>query len=133
MAQPKSGGDLQQNRRLLAALRELKRGEFGVRIPTDKAGIAGQIAETFNEVAELMERSTAELERVSVAVGKEGRIRERLSAGGEGGGWTKRTNAINTLIVDLVQPTEEIARVIGAVKQGDLTQRIALEQDGSPV
>jgi signal transduction histidine kinase/CheY-like chemotaxis protein/HAMP domain-containing protein len=133
MPLPKSKGELVHGREFLAALRELKRGEFGVRLPTDQTGIAGQLAETFNEVAELMEGSTNELERVSVAVGKEGRIRERLSVRGEGGGWINRTNAINTLIVDLVQPTEEISRVIGAVKQGDLTQRIALEQDGSPL
>ena len=33
----------------------------------------------------------------------------------------------------LVQPTEEVARVIGAVAKGDLSQRISLENEGSPL
>jgi len=102
-----------------------------VRLPGDRTGVAGEIAETFNDVAEILERSTIELERVSFAVGKEGQIRERLILEGMSGGWVARTKAVNSLIVDLMQPTEEVARVIGAVAQGDLSQRIALEQDGA--
>ena len=40
---------------------------------------------------------------------------------------------MNTLIGDLVRPTEEVARVIGAVAKGDLSQRIPLENDGRPL
>ncbi len=32
-----------------------------------------------------------------------------------------------------MKPTEEVARVIGAVATGDLTQRIPLERDGTPL
>ncbi len=48
------------------------------------------------------------------------------------GAWADRIDSINTLIGDLVQPTEEVARVIGAVAKGDLSQRIPLEHDGTP-
>src|SRR5437868_9835269 len=41
--------------------------------------------------------------------------------------------SVNTLIVDLAQPTTEVARVIGAVANGDLTQTMALEIDGRPL
>ena len=34
---------------------------------------------------------------------------------------------------DLVQPTTEVARVIGAVAKGDLSQSMALEIDGRPL
>src|SRR6202011_1794837 len=37
---------------------------------------------------------------------------------------------INDLIADLVQPTSEMARVIGAVAKGDLSQTMALEIEG---
>jgi hypothetical protein len=40
---------------------------------------------------------------------------------------------VNTLIVDLVQPTTEVARVIGAVANGDLAQTMALEIDGGKI
>ena len=42
-------------------------------------------------------------------------------------------DAVNTLVSDLVQPTTEVARVIGAVAKGDLSQSMALEIDGRPV
>ena len=40
---------------------------------------------------------------------------------------------MNTLIGDLVQPTSEVARVIGAVAKGDLSQTMALEIEGRPL
>ena len=42
-------------------------------------------------------------------------------------------DSINALIGDLVQPTTEVARVISAVAEGDLTQKMALEIEGQPV
>src|SRR5215470_8894395 len=41
--------------------------------------------------------------------------------------------SVNSLISDLVQPTTEIARVIGAVAQGDLSQKMSLEVEGRPL
>src|SRR5207302_1113120 len=67
------------------------------------------------------------------AVGKEGRITQRMALPTATGGWAKRTEAVNSLITDLVQPTVEVARVIGAVARGDLQQRMALEIDGRPL
>src|SRR5947209_5451497 len=42
-------------------------------------------------------------------------------------------DSINDLIDDLVRPTTEVARVIDAVADGDLTQKMALEIAGQPV
>ena len=40
---------------------------------------------------------------------------------------------MNSLIDDLVHPTSETARVIGAVARGDLSQSMALEAEGRPL
>src|SRR5262249_38355082 len=114
-------------RQLLAALRMLKKGDFTVRLPEDQTGLGGAIAEAFNAVVELVEESTAELEEISRTVGKEGQIAQRMALPVATGGWAKRIEAVNSLITDLVQPTVEVARVIGAVARGDLQQRMALE------
>ncbi len=129
---PTKNGAFNQ-RQLLAALRSLKKGDFNVRLPDDQTGLAGTIAEAFNEVVELVEDSTAELERISRVVGKEGRITQRMTQAAASGGWAKRTEAVNSLITDLVQPTVEVAHVIGAVARGDLGQRMALEIEGRPL
>ena len=115
---------------LLAALRSLKKGDFATRLPLDWAGIAGKIADTFNEVVELNERMAEELERLSRVVGKEGRISQRAAAPGMSGSWADCVASVNSLIGDLVHPTRETARVIGAVAKGDLSQTMALEVDG---
>src|SRR5438046_1648827 len=56
---------------VLAALMAIKRGDFSIRLPVGWTGIGGKVADTFNEVAELMSNSTDELNRVSRVVGKE--------------------------------------------------------------
>jgi HAMP domain-containing protein len=63
-------------------------------------------------------------------VGKEGRIRQRASLGEASGSWAEAIDSINNLIEDLVQPTSEMARVIGAVARGDLSQNMATEIEG---
>src|SRR5205814_443379 len=126
-------GDALDPLRMLAALRALRRGYFAARLPTDQAGVAGEIAEAFNDVAELLETSTAELDRIGRVVGKEGKIAQRATLPGATGGWATRIEVVNSLIGDLVRPTHEVARVVGAVAQGDLSQRMAIEIEGRPL
>src|SRR6185503_16453844 len=120
-------------RRLLSALRALRRGDFTVRLPEEFAGIDGEIARLFNEVASMEEQITDEFERLSVVVGKEGKIGQRGRVRGATGGWEAKLRSVNELIVDMVQPTAEVARVIGAVARGDLSQAMTVEIDGRPL
>src|SRR5687767_12300434 len=131
MVRTRSTNGFLETRQLLAALKTLKRGDFRVRLPVDRGGVEGEVAEVFNEVAELLDESSKELERMSTVVGKEGNIRERATLPGATGGWAARMSSVNSLIEDLVQPTEEVSRVIGAVAKGDLSQRISLDSEGA--
>ena len=91
-------------------------------MPYDQTGLAGEFAGAFNDVAELVEASTNELERVSRVVGKEGKITQRAVLAGVSGGWAARIDVVNGLISDLVQPTaDDLAR------QGDGTQLSAYQ------
>src|SRR6478736_5980335 len=120
-------------RELLKILTSFKRGNFSVRMSVETTGLAGKIADTLNDVLELNEKMTREMERVSNSVGKEGKINQRASIGGSSGGWADCVDSLNSLIGDLVQPSTEVARVIGAVAKGDLSQTMALEVDGRPL
>ncbi|MGD0816183.1 MAG: HAMP domain-containing protein [Verrucomicrobiota bacterium] len=121
------------SRQLLKALIALKKGDFTVRLPLDWNGTAGKIADAFNDVIERNERMAQELERLSRVVGKEGKINQRASVGEVTGSWADAVASVNTLIGDLVHPTSETARVIGAVAKGDLSQTMALEIEGRPL
>ncbi|WP_440480614.1 HAMP domain-containing protein [Ramlibacter tataouinensis] len=71
-----------------------------------------------------------ELARLSRVVGKQGKLKERAQLPNAMGFWRDSAESINSLIGDLVHPTSEVARVIGAVAQGDLSKSMALEPDG---
>src|ERR1041385_1825169 len=120
-------------RQLLSALLAYKAGDFSVRLPSDWTGVPGKIADAFNEIAEFNQRLGTETTRVSHAVGKEGKLKQRLSVPGAKGGWANKVESINTLIDDLVWPTTEVTRTISAVAKGELTQPMNLEVDGRPL
>ena len=120
-------------RQLLAALNAFKKGDFSARLPEEWTGVAGKIADAFNQAVETNQRLAAELARLSQAVGKEGKVNQRASLGDVRGSWAESVECVNALVTDLVHPTTETARVIGAVAKGDLSQTMALDLDGRPL
>jgi len=130
---PRPNGSELDTRQLLAALMAFKRGDFSARLPDDWTGVAGKIADTFNDVIRTNQRMAKELERIVHVVGKEGRIRQRASLGDVSDSWADVIGRVNVLIGDLVHPTSEMARVIGAVAKGDLSETMATEIEGRPL
>jgi HAMP domain-containing protein/signal transduction histidine kinase/DNA-binding response OmpR family regulator len=115
---------------LLAAITAFRDGDFSWRLPSNWPGMEGRIAEAFNQAISHEDRINREVARLSVTVGKDGRLKQRMSLPGAVGQWAAKIESINTLIDDLVRPTAEIARTIGAVAKGDLGQSMELEADG---
>ncbi|QBE65604.1 HAMP domain-containing protein [Pseudoduganella lutea] len=118
---------------ILQTLMALKKGDFSARMPSDWTGVSGKIADTLNDIIETNDRIVKSVTEVSRVVGREGRLTQRASVSNVSGGWATIISATNTLIDDLVRPTTEMARVIGAVAKGDLSQTMALEVDGHPL
>jgi signal transduction histidine kinase/HAMP domain-containing protein/CheY-like chemotaxis protein len=117
---------------LADALRRVRDGDFRVRLPR-RAGSPGEVVDRFNEVMGLLERRNRELLRIGRVVGREGRMTERVDEEQFDGSWVEGIRAVNSLIDDLGRPTAEIARVIVAVAEGDLSQHMANEIDGRPL
>lgn len=118
---------------LLKALWSLKKGDFSVRMPLDLTGVAGDIAEAFNDVVELKQALIKGLQQTSKEVGKEGKIKRRLSIPNATGAWAEGVEAANNLITELVQPLTDMSSIIEAISKGDLTQKMSLEVDGRPI
>ncbi len=115
-----------------AALDALTRGDFTFRLrPRD--GVSREVAESFNHLAERLDHSSVELARLTRVVGRDGEMGERMRMEGLRGGWETIGDSFNTLVGDLTRPTTEVARVLSAVAQGDLSQKMAMEIDGKPV
>src|SRR5215475_7057072 len=116
-------------RPLLTAMRRLRDGDLHVRLPAEDDGILGSLAAEITRTAERNRHFADELNRVCREVVRQGRLDARLSASPGQGAWTGSVEAANTLIDALVEPTANATRVLEAVADGDLTQRMDL-QDG---
>jgi HAMP domain-containing protein/signal transduction histidine kinase/CheY-like chemotaxis protein len=117
---------------LTEALRQVQRGDFKVRLER-RSGPSGSVVDAFNQVVSQQERQANDLSRISRLVGREGRLTERLDDEGYDGSWAEGVRTVNALIDDLGRPTTEIARVIAAVAEGDLSQHMANEIEGRPL
>ncbi|MYY09617.1 HAMP domain-containing protein [Streptomyces sp. SID4919] len=117
--------------RLLAALESMRDGNFRKRLPVAGDDVLAEIATVFNEVADRNLHLTGELARVRRMVGREGKITERLDTGPCEGSWAAAINASNALVDDLVRPVSEVGRVLSAVAEGDLEQRMELRPHGA--
>src|SRR5690606_20271421 len=120
-------------RRLLKVLQGIRDGDFSMRLPGDKTGLSGKVADVINEIAATNQRLAREIERAGQLVGKEGRTRHRITTERRSGSWGAMESSLNTLIDDLVWPTAEATRTISAVAKGDLSQLMPLEVDGRPI
>ena len=107
---------------LLEVLAQVKGGDFSARMPLAWTGVAGKVADGFNEVIIANQVLGAELARVSEVVGKQGKLSQRVVLGSASQSWAGSIESVNNLIDDLVRPTIEMQRVIGAVADGDLEQ-----------
>ena len=120
-------------RELLKAMQSVQAGDFSARVSDDWDGMHGKLATAFNDIIAANERMASELTRIGYGVGKQGKTRQRFSLGGRGGAWERMEGSVNTLIEDLLWPTQDVTRTIAAVAKGDLSQTMSLDVEGRPL
>ncbi|MGC1829956.1 MAG: HAMP domain-containing protein, partial [Candidatus Acidiferrales bacterium] len=118
---------------ILGCLQTMRDGDFSVRLPGNWTGLAGKIADTFNDIVTANQQMARELKRVGQVVGKEGKTRERMRFHLPKAAWGEMEVSVNTLVDDLLRPTTEVTRAIAAVAKGNLTQTVQLDVDGRPL
>ena len=115
---------------VLEVLAHLREGDFTARMPLDWTGVAGKVADDLNALIVDEQAFRTELARVSQVVGKQGQLSQRLVLGGSTAGWSTTVESVNSMIGDLVRPTLEMQRVIGAVADGDLSKKVTADVRG---
>jgi signal transduction histidine kinase/HAMP domain-containing protein/AmiR/NasT family two-component response regulator len=115
---------------LLRVLGDVKAGDFSARMPVHWVGVEGKIADGLNEIISANQAFATELQRVSRIVGKEGKLSQRASFKGTDQVWGDSIESVNSLIEDLVRPSNEMQRVIGAVADGDLSKKVSVVVQG---
>ncbi|MGZ4737247.1 MAG: HAMP domain-containing protein, partial [Acidimicrobiia bacterium] len=122
--------DIVDGKVLLSVLAKVKGGDFTARMPLEWTGVAGKVADGLNDVIIANQALGTELSRVSQVVGKQGQLSHRMVLGGWTQGWSDSVESVNNLIDDLVRPTIEMQRVIGAVADGDLSKKVSADVRG---
>ncbi|NJQ06764.1 HAMP domain-containing protein [Streptomyces lonarensis] len=112
--------------RLLSALVSMREGNFRRRLTVAGEGPMAELAAVYNDVADRNLHLTGQLARVRRVVGREGKLTERLEAGSLEGAWAKAVDDANDLVEDLARPVSEVGRVLSAVAEGDLAERMDL-------
>jgi nitrogen fixation/metabolism regulation signal transduction histidine kinase len=128
----RSSSDVEPMKALLAAMRAVGAGDFDVLLPSHWDGIAGKLAESFNEIVSQNRRLAEGLSRAGEQVGRKGRTRQRLPPANRQGAWSDMERSVNGLIDDLIRPVETITEAMAGVANGDLTRSVPLEHDGRP-
>ncbi|MFZ6184130.1 HAMP domain-containing protein [Nannocystis pusilla] len=122
-----------EQRQLLRVLQAVRDGDFSAELPGDWTGLGGKIADTVNQIIVANRVMAGELERIGEVVGKRGQTRQRVRGHNRAGAWGEMEDSVNTLLDDLLWPTAEVSRAIGAVAKGDLTQTMRLDVEGQPL
>ncbi|MEJ7891487.1 MAG: ATP-binding protein [Solirubrobacteraceae bacterium] len=122
--------EVPEHETLLRVLSEVEAGDFSVRMPMHWTGVSGKVADKVNAIIAANQALGTELERVSRVVGKEGKLSQRLTFRGTDQVWGDSIESVNSLIEDLVRPSTEMQRVIGAVADGDLSKKVSADVHG---
>ncbi|MFM9371185.1 HAMP domain-containing protein, partial [Streptomyces sp. Da 82-17] len=107
-------------------MKAFRDGDFSVRAEPGAEGVHAELVEVFNQIVTRNAHMAAELQRVRQEVIRGGRLDERLAASPGHGAWTTNVDAANSLLEALVVPVGNVTRVLDAVADGDLTQRVEL-------
>ncbi len=129
----KSSSEIEPMKALLRAMRAVSAGDFSVVLPGHWDGIAGKLADSFNEIVDHNRRLAEGLSRAGEQVGRKGRTRQRLPSADRRGTWAEMERSVNGLIDDLIRPVETITDAMAGVAKGDLTRSVPLEADGRPL
>ncbi len=122
--------------RLEAVLEGLKaagNGDFSVRLPKEGSALSSEVAGAYNALIDKTEGVTTEFVRVAKSVGREGSVTEPVSVGRVRGAWSVSIESFNAMTGEYAGRTREVARIINAVAEGDLSSKMALEIDAHPL
>jgi HAMP domain-containing protein/CheY-like chemotaxis protein len=108
----------------------IARGDLSRKITVDVKGEILQLKETINTMVDQLNSFAAEVTRVAREVGTEGKLGGQATVPGVAGTWKDLTDNVNTMANNLTNQVRGIVKVVTAVANGDLRQRLTVESKG---
>src|SRR5436853_3882672 len=125
-----AGNLTSQVRNIADVTTAVARGDLSKKITVDVKGEILELKNTVNTMVDQLNSFASEVTRVAREVGTEGKLEGQATVKGVGGIWKDLTDSVNLLASNLTNQVRGIAKVVTAVANGDLNQKLLVEAKG---
>ena len=108
----------------------IAQGDLSRKITVDVRGEILQLKDTINTMVDQLNSFASEVTRVAREVGTEGKLGGQARVPGVAGTWKDLTDNVNVMAHNLTDQVRGIVKVVTAVANGDLTQKLTVESKG---
>jgi HAMP domain-containing protein/CheY-like chemotaxis protein/signal transduction histidine kinase len=119
-----------QVRNIAEVTTAVARGDLSRKISVDVKGEILELKNTINTMVDQLRSFAAEVTRVAREVGTEGRLGGQAEVPGVGGTWKDLTDSVNVMAANLTDQVRGIVKVVTAVADGNLRQKLTVEAKG---
>src|SRR5687767_15900836 len=125
-----AGNLTNQVRNIALVTTAVANGDLSQKITVDAQGEILELKNTINAMVEQLRTFAREVTRVAREVGTEGKLGGQAKVPGVAGTWQDLTDNVNLMASNLTSQVRGIVKVVTAVADGDLQQRLVLEAKG---
>jgi HAMP domain-containing protein/CheY-like chemotaxis protein len=119
-----------QVRNIAEVTTAVARGDLSRKITVDVKGEILELKNTINTMVDQLNAFAAEVTRVAREVGTEGKLGGQAQVSGVAGTWKDLTDNVNVMAANLTEQVRGIVKVVTAVANGDLTQKLTVNAKG---
>jgi HAMP domain-containing protein/CheY-like chemotaxis protein/signal transduction histidine kinase len=119
-----------QVRNIAEVTTAVARGDLSRKITVDVKGEILELKNTINTMVDQLNAFAGEVTRVAREVGTEGKLGGQAQVPGVGGTWKDLTDNVNFMAANLTEQVRGIVKVVTAVANGDLTQKLRVNAKG---
>jgi HAMP domain-containing protein/CheY-like chemotaxis protein/signal transduction histidine kinase len=119
-----------QVRNIAEVTTAVARGDLSRKITVDVKGEILELKNTINTMVDQLNAFAAEVTRVAREVGSEGKLGGQAQVPGVAGTWKDLTDNVNVMAANLTEQVRGIVKVVTAVANGELTQKLTVNAKG---
>ena len=119
-----------QVRNIAEVATAVARGDLSRKITVDVKGEILELKNTINTMVDQLNAFAAEVTRVAREVGTEGKLGGQARVPGVAGTWKDLTDNVNVMAANLTDQVRGIVKVVTAVADGNLTQKLTVMAKG---
>ena len=125
-----AGNLTSQVRNIAQVTTAVARGDLSRKITVNVSGEILELKETINTMVDQLNTFAAEVTRVAREVGTDGKLGGQAVVPGVGGTWKDLTDNVNVMANNLTEQVRGIVKVVTAVANGDLDQKLTVNAKG---